>query len=154
MEAARRAPVYLQAAEIDDPPPPFRTGEAGLVWVGGAGTLETDARVPLSANAVAALFGHGVIDELNRLALEGRLGSGRDAILPQGILEKAAAILYEADRKTYGGTWEFVVDRAGDPEPVEYRVRVDNREYQRSLLRLTDLLTLASRNGHAVRMRL
>ena len=81
---------------------------------------------------------------------QGQLGTVRKLC---DTLQAAAQILYEADRKTYGGSWEFLVyTEPGDP-PIEYRVRVDNREYQRSILRLTDLLSMASRVGHAVRLR-
>lgn len=146
--------IYLGPEEFDDPPSPFRSGEAGLVWLGADGTLKTDTRVRLSANATHALVGHGVMDALNDLPLEGRLGEGRDVIVPQQALEAASALLYEADRRTYGGTWEFVVARSRGAEALEHRVRVDNRDYQRNLLRLTDLLALASRRGHAARLRL
>lgn len=144
--------IYLAAEERDAPPPPFRTGAGGHVWLSGAGTLETDERVRLSANTVHALEGHGVLDALNRLPLEmGRLGGGRDVLLPQSALDEAADILTEADRKTYGASYEFVVARA---EGAEYRLRVDNREYQRALARLRDLLVAASRQGFAVWLRI
>ena len=150
--------VYLKPEEFEDPPVPFRRGEAGLVWLGADGVFQTDTRVRLSANATHALEGHGVLDALNELPLEGRLGEGRDVVVPQRALEGASELLYAADRKTYGGSWEFVLPRVDAAEldecgPVEYRVRVDNRDYQRNLLRLTDLLALASRRGHAVRLR-
>jgi len=145
--------VYLAAEEFDDPPPPFRRGEAGLVWLGADGSLKTDTRVRLSANATHALEGHGVLDALNELPLEGRLGEGRDVVIPQQALEATSELLYEADRRTYGGSWEFVVAPSKGEEAVEFRVRVDNRDYQKNLLRLTDLLALASRRGHAVRLR-
>lgn len=151
--------VYLQPAEFEDPPAPFRRGEAGLVWLGADETLHTDTRVRLSANATHALEGHGVLDALNELPLEGLLGEGRDVIVPQRALTGVSELLYEADRKTYGGSWEFVLTGVGcegldESESVEYRIRVDNRDYQRNLLRLTDLLALASRRGHAARLRL
>ena len=94
---------------------------------------------------------HGVVAELDELELQGRIASGLEVVLPQETLADAARVLYAADRNTYGRTWEFVI---AEREATEYRVRVDNREYQRSLLRLTDLIALAGRNGHAVRMRL
>lgn len=69
--------VYLDSKEEAPPPPPYRTGKAGHVFVAEDGTLETDLRVELSANSTHALLGHGVVDELNRLPLDGRLGEGR-----------------------------------------------------------------------------
>ena len=120
------------------------------MWLDGEGRPATDTRVRVSANSTHALEGHGVLAELAKLPLEGTLGDGRDVVVPQGALAAAAQVFYDADRNTYGGTWEFVVETAGS---IEFRVKVDNREYQRSLLRLTDLLNLASRQGHAVRLR-
>jgi len=145
-------PVYLQPEEFDAPPAPFRTGAGGHVWLSAGGDFETDTRVRLSANSTHALLGHGVVEDLNRLSLMGELGSGLDVVVPQEALSEAARLLYRADRKTYGGTWEFEVgvDAAGR----ECRVRVDNREYQRGLLLLTDLLNSASRVGHAVWLRI
>jgi len=145
--------VYLTPAEFGSPPHPFRTAEAGLVWLDADGLPATDTRVHLSANATHALEGHGVLAELGKLPLQGTLGDGRDVVVPQGTLEAAAEVFYDADRNTYGRIWEFLVYTAAADPPIEYRVRVDNREYQRSLLRLTDLLTMASRVGHAVRLR-
>ena len=74
--------VYLEPEQFLDPPPPFRTGEAGHVRLGEGGTIETDSRVALSANSTHALLGHGVVADLNRLPIEGTLGSGRDALFP------------------------------------------------------------------------
>jgi hypothetical protein len=143
--------VYLAPDELDSPPPPFRTGAGGRVWLSERGELETDERVRLSANTVHALEGHGVVAQLNRLPLElGALGCGRPVLVPQGALEEAAEILTEADRKTYGAVHEFVVARENG---AEYRVRVQNREYQRSLARLRDLVVAASRQGFAVWLR-
>ena len=144
--------VYLDPADFDAPPPPFRTGAGGRVWMSERGELETDERVRLSANTVAALEGHGVVLELNRLPLEmGRLGDGREVLVPQAALDEAADILTEADRKTYGAIYEFTVARDAH---AEYRVRIDNREYQRALARLRDLVVAAGRQGHAVWLRL
>jgi len=144
--------VYLKPAEFADPPPPFRVGVAGHVWLAEDGDFERDTRVRVSANTAHALIGHGVIDDLNRLPLMGVLGSGRDTVIPQEALGAAADLLYRADRNTYGAEWEFEVgmDAAGR----RCRVRIDNREYQRGLLRLTDLLNAASRVGFAAWMRL
>jgi hypothetical protein len=98
------------------------------------------------------MLGHGVVDELNRLPLMGELGNGLDTVIPQAELRAAAGILYEADRNTYGGTWEFEV--GFDTSGSLYRIRIDNREYQSGLLRLTDLLNAASRIGYAVWLRI
>ena len=144
--------IYLEPEHFDAPPPPFRSGAGGRVWLSGQGELLTDERVRISANTLHALEGHGVLAELNRLPLElGKLGSGREVMLPQAALDEAAEILTEADRKTYGATWEFVVARE---RGAEFRVRVDNREYQRALARLRDLIVAASRQGFAVWLRL
>jgi hypothetical protein len=116
--------------------------------------------VPLSANSVHALLGHGVVEALNALPLEGRIGGGLDALLPPSSLDAARRILYEADRTTYGGSFEFVVESGeqeneNEPvEPLEHRIRIDNREYQVSLARLQFLCTQASRGGMAVWIRI
>lgn len=146
--------VYLAPEQADTPPPPFRTGEAGSLEVDDSGHPEPRAEVRLSANSVHALLGHGVADELNALPLEGRIGSGLDALIPLSSLDAARRILYEADRKTYGASFEFVVERREAPDPVEYRVRIDNREYQVSLARLQTLCTRAGRSGQGVWIRI
>ena len=146
--------IYLKPDQFEAPPPPFQTGEAGEVWVGEAGEIRTDRKVRISANSTHALLGHGVVDELNRLALQGKVGRGTDVLIPHAVLEEAQSVFYDADRKTYGGSWEFVVPASGAAERVEYRVRVQNREYQRTLSRLTFLLGSASRAGRAVRLRI
>jgi hypothetical protein len=146
--------VYLEPHDHPAPPPPYRTGEAGRVWLRPDGGLETEVRVPLSANSAHALIGHGVVDALNGLAIEGSLGDGQQVLLPPPVLEEATAIFSEADRRTYGGTWEFVAGVVRDPEPVEYRVRIDNREYQVTLARLRYLVAMASREGDAAWIRI
>jgi hypothetical protein len=146
--------VYLARGDFLDPPPPFRTGEAGTVRLGEGGAIESDTRVVLSANSTHALLGHGVVDALNRLPLQGVVGSGLDVLIPQSQLDRAQRLFYEADRKTYARSWEFVAGRTGDAAPVEYRVRIDNREYQSTLARLTFLLGSAGREGWAVRLRI
>jgi hypothetical protein len=144
--------IYLEREQFDSPPPPFRTGAGGRVWMNERGELETDERVRLSANTVHALLGHGVVDALNRLPLEmAKLGAGREALFPQASLDDAADILTEADRNTYGATFEFVVARDA---AAEYRVRIENREYQRALARLRDLIVAAGRQGQAVWLRI
>ena len=144
--------VYLQPDQFDDPPEPFRTGTAGHVWLGEGGEFELETRVRISANSTHALLGHGVVSALNRLPLMGELGDGQDVVVPQSVLVDAAHVLYEADRKTYGGVWEF--DAGVDHSGRSCRVRIDNREYQRGLLRLTDLLNSASRVGYAAWIRI
>jgi hypothetical protein len=149
------AVIYLQPEEFDAPPAPFRTGEAGHVWISAAGEPETDTRVRLSANTTHALLGHGVVEALNQLPLEmGPLGSGGDVMIPQGLLEDASEILVEADRKTYGAVFEFCAGPHPSEPGLECWVRVQNREYQRSLARLQFLVGTASRYGHAVRLRI
>jgi hypothetical protein len=144
--------VYLRAEEFDAPPAPFRVGAGGRVWMSERGELETDERVRISANTIAALQGHGVLEELNRLPLEmGKLGEGREVLVRQAALDDVADILTEADRKTYGAQYEFAVARDAQ---AEYRVRIDNREYQRALARLRDLVVQAGRHGFAVWLRI
>jgi hypothetical protein len=145
-------PIEVWESPQPDDHPELRTGEAGWVWIGPAGELETNTRVSLTPNSTHALLGHGVVDALNELPIEmGPLGVGRDILIPQAALDDASEILYEADRKTYGATWEFPLVREVSRE---LWLRIDNREYQRSLARLQDLVSAASRSGHAVRMRI
>lgn len=147
-------PIVLEA-----PPakahPELRVGEAGWVWENEVSELATNTRVRLSPNSTHALLGHGVVDALNRLDLElGPIGSGRDALIPQAAIEEASVILYEADRKTYGRVWEFPFAEDPGPPPRQLRLRINNREYQRSLAQLQDLVRGASRSGYAVRIRI
>ncbi len=144
--------VYYDPARPDGDQPAFRAGEAGLVVIRRDGEVVWDARLLLSPNAVHALFHHGIIDRLNRLPLDlDPIGSGRESLLTPGCLEVAARILIEADRDTYGAIHEVEVGRR---DGVIYRVTIDNRGYQRDLARLRDLVTLAWREGHAVRIRI
>lgn len=144
--------IYLNAADFHSPPPPFRLGEAGHVWLNAQGEFERETRLRLSANTTHALLGHGVVDELNRLPLMGEVGTGLDVVIPQEALPAATRIFYAADRNTYGGEWEFGVGH--DQHGEECRVRIDNREYQRSLARLSDVLSAASRIGYAAWLRI
>ncbi len=147
--------VYYDHGARDAVQPGFRFGEAGGVHVTSEGDVETDSRVPIGPNSLHALEGHGVVADLNRLPLvTGPIAPGRDAVLRPFGLEDASRILYEADRKTYGGVHEFVVHESDVPERVQYRIVIDNREYQRTLSRLQYLVTLASREGFGVRIRL
>ena len=142
----------LTGESSDAPSPPYRRGAGGHLWVSDDGGFEHDTRVRISANTTHALLGHGVIDELNQLPLMGELGSGLDTVIPQAELRAAAEILYEADRNTYGGEWEF--DVGFDADGTLHRIRIHNREYQSGLLRLTDLLNAASRIGYAAWLRI
>ena len=113
--------VYLDPGD-PAPPQPFRTGEAGLVWLTPGGDVETEPRVVLSANSTHALIGHGVAERLDALPLEyGPLLAGKAVLVPPPALEAASQILYDADRNTYGRTWEFVVAQTSERE---HRVRV------------------------------
>ena len=141
--------IYLAPEEFESPPAPFRTGAAGLVRFDAEDALEMEERLTLSANAVHALIGHGVVDELNALALEGAIGRGVPVLIRPALIEAARTILYAADSTTYGRDWDFLVGREDGPPPVEYRVRVANREYQVALVRLVDVFNRASRHGDA-----
>jgi hypothetical protein len=144
--------VYYDHEAGEGPQTGFRSGVAGFVVLTAGGTLETEPRVQIGPNSLAALHGHGVIEALNRLPdVEGPIGSGVDAVIHAGALDDASRVLYDADRKTYGASYEFVAER---DESIEYRVAIDNREYQRTLSRLQYLVTMASRLGHAAWMRL
>jgi hypothetical protein len=147
--------VYVDATgECTEGASLLRSGEAGFLWIGEDGAFQTDTRVELSFNTTHALLGHGVVDALNELALEGRVGEGVEAILPAAILDSARAVFIDADRTTYGATHEFVLASRSDPDPTEYRIRIHNREYQAALTRLTDLTSSASREGKAVWVRI
>ncbi len=129
---------------------PFRSGEAGCAWFADSGELETDTRVVLSVNSTQALLGHGVVDSLNRVPLDGRLGGGLQVLVPAPSSDAVRSIFYEADRKTYGADYEFVAATRPAPDPLEYRIRIDNREYQRTLSRMQFLITSAQHEGRAV----
>jgi hypothetical protein len=93
-------------------------------------------------------MGHGVLDQLNELPLQGRLGDGMQVLIPPGQLEPARLLFYRADEQTYAGRFEFAVGSQVDG--VEYRIRIDNREYQHTLSGLQYLLRTASHDGLAV----
>jgi len=146
--------LYLTGGPNEPGAELLRTGAAGCAWLDADGAFELDTRVRLSSNSTHAMFGHGVVEELNALPIEGSLGGGLEALIPPAHLDRVRSLFFEADRKTYGATYEFVVGTADAPEPVEYRVRIDNREYQATLSHLTFLMSVASREGLAVWMRL
>lgn len=151
----RRRVVYYDHAADRAQQPGFRAGTAGFVRLRPDGLAETEPRVEIGPNSLHALEGHGVVDALNALPLAtGPIAAGRDAVLRPAGLSRASRILYDADRRTYGATWEFVVGARDGPSPVEYRLVVDNRDYQRTLSRLQYLVTLAGREGHGVWIRL
>ena len=142
--------IFLRAKDFASPPPPFRTGTAGLVHLDERGDFDLEERVQISANSLHALIGHGVVDRLNELALEGSLGTGAPVMIRPSLVEDARSILYDADSQTYGSEWEFVVAREEGKPPTEYCLRVVNREYQITLVRIVDVLNRASRHGAAV----
>lgn len=132
----------------------FTCGEAGVVWIDDAGLIETDTRVRIPPNSLHALHGHGVVAQLGTLAVAtGRVGDGRDAVLGPEAVEKALRIFYEADRMTYGARHDLLVRSAASPDFVEYRIVVDNREYQRTLSRLQFMTSSAARMGQGIRLR-
>lgn len=133
----------------------FGSGDAGHGKLGDRGELKRDTEVVIAPNAYHALLGHGVLDQLNELPLDGGpVGSGNEAWIRPSAAEDAAKIFYEADRKTYGNTWEFVAGHQDVPERIEYRIRIDNRSYQSTLSQLQFLAVTASRHGWAVALRL
>jgi hypothetical protein len=150
--------IYYDHASPDTTQPGFRSGEAGLVRPDPDGGFQSEADVPIGPNSLHALVHHGVAEALRRLPYAlGPMKPGRDAIIQPTALDAAVGILYEADRMTYGRTWEFVVRGAlQDDRSVgaELRIVIDNREYQRTLARLQFLVTTASHRGLGVRLRL
>ena len=114
--------------------------EVGTVRVSSTGEVDTPVELERSANSVQALLGHGVVAELNRLPIDGEIGCGRVVMIPPATLDAARALLYEADRYTYG--------------PAAARLRLDRREFQATLARLQYLFTLAGREGNAVWIRI
>ena len=144
--------VYYEHEAEQALQPGFGSGRADRV-VMADGIAEPESAVLIPPNSFHALEGHGVLAALDRLPLVyGRVQVGSEAVLRPTALSDASRILYEADRKTYGATWEFVVGERRGPEPVQYRIVIDNREYQRTLARLQYLVTLAGREGHGVRL--
>lgn len=151
---ARARVVWYDHAAADRPQPGFPSGEASHVALQADAEVVTRARVAISPNSLAALWGHGVAAALGRLPLAvGPLAPGGDALLRPGALSPAAHLLYQADRRTYGASFEFVAGAGGDPR-CEYRIAIDNREYQRTLSRLQYLVVRASREGGSLRLRL
>ncbi|MCH2186491.1 hypothetical protein MK280_11540, partial [Myxococcota bacterium] len=134
--------------------PPFRGGEAGFVWSSDEEGFETDTQLEIPPNSLHALHGHGVVLQLAELdAAMGQIGNGQDAVLGPASVEKALRIFYEADRKTYGAQHDLLVRASRDGTEPEYRIMIDNREYQRTLSRLQYLCSTAARMGQGVRIR-
>ena len=51
------------------------------------GEVELEVRVRISGNSSHALIGHGVIDRLNELDLEGTIGAGAPAMIRPAVVE-------------------------------------------------------------------
>ena len=135
-----------------NPSPPYCSGEAGFVWINEVDEISFDCRFEISSNSLHALQGHGEVNLLNALDLiAGPIGGGREAAVAPGASEEASRIFYAADGMTYGAQHDL---RVVEWKQVDYRIVVDNREYQRTLSRLQFLATTASRHGHGIRLRL
>ena len=149
---SRRAYYYDPAEEIRAP---FRSGEAGVVWLSEEGFFETDTRVELDPNAYHSLFAHGVIDALADLPMQmGPLAVEGEAVLAPSAIPAALHLFYEADRETYGVEHDLLVAEAFGSPPLDYRIAVDNREYQRTLSKLQFVASEAARMGHGLRLKL
>jgi len=134
------------------PVAPFQQGEAGFVWLDEDGDLGSDTQVIIPPNSVHAMKGHGVIDQINGLGLAmGLLGEGGEAVVMPGGVEEVTRVFYDADRMTYGQVHDLYV---GTIDEVEYRIEVNNREYQRTLSRLQFLSGTASRLGRGLRLQI
>jgi hypothetical protein len=137
---------------------PFRSGDAGIVWISDEELMETDSRVHISPNALHAMEHHGVVDRLNELEIEmGPIGLARDVLIVPAAATAAARVFYVADEKTYGARYDVLVakgDACEGDDVDEYRLVIDNREYQRSLSQLQFLCSGAARHGHGLRIRI
>jgi hypothetical protein len=143
--------VYYDHAQPVAEQPGFRIGAAGVFKPVEGGGFETLERVVLSPNSCHALVEHGITDVLAALPLEvGPLEPGRQALFAPSSLDDVARVLYEADRTTYGRTHDFAIGEVHSPAWIQYRLIVDNREFQRTLARLQFLVTSAGRHGEAV----
>ncbi len=147
-----RVVYFDHSAQTENPSAPFRIGEAGFVWVDENGDMTSDTRVLIPPNTVHALHAHGVIEQINALDLSfGPLGEGREAVVAPGTVEDVTRIFYEADRMTYGQVHDLCVAAI---DGTEYRIVIDNREYQRTLSRLQFLSGTAARLGRGLRFRI
>ena len=145
--------IYFDHEAVTEAPvSPFQQGDAGFVWLDDEGNLESDTQVIIPPNSVHAMKAHGVIDQINSLGLAvGVLGEGGEAVVMPGTVEEVTRIFYEADRMTYGQVHDLHV---GTIDDVEYRLVVNNREYQRTLSRLQFLSGTASRMGRGLRLQI
>jgi hypothetical protein len=147
--------VYYDHERAAREQPFFPCGEAGPVEIRADGEWVTDTVVAIGPNSHCALLRHGVARELQAIpGVEGSVGRGLDALVPPAAAELAARVFYEADRKTYGARYDFLVFASAPPDLVEYRIAIDNREYQQTLSRLQFLATTAARHGHGLRIRI
>jgi hypothetical protein len=147
-----RVVYFDHSADVENLSEPFRIGEAGFVWVNEDGDMTSDTRVLIPPNTVHALHAHGVIEQINALDLAlGPLDEGREAVVSPGTVEDVTRIFYEADRMTYGQVHDLCVAAI---DGTEYRIVIDNREYQRTLSRLQFLSGTAARLGHGLRFRI
>ncbi len=147
--------IYYDHARSAAEQPLFPYGEAGPVLVDGEGGWAAETEVFIGPNSHCALVRHSVVVDLNAIpALEGVVGGGLDALVPPAAAELAARVFYEADRKTYGARYDFLAFAAGTPTSAEYRIAIDNREYQQTLSKLQFLATTAARHGHGLRLRI
>ena len=146
------AVIYYDPSKPADAQAPFRTGIAGRVELHADGMIRLEPVVELSPNSLHALWGHREVEALRRCAPdEMHLEPRVETLVPPTAIDACVHVLYQADRNTYGNAFEFVVAESnGD----EFRLRVDNREYQRSLSRLQFLFTSSARSGLGIYLRL
>lgn len=147
--------VYFDHGEPAANGPPFRSGDAGVVWISDEGLMETDSRVQISPNSLHAMEHHGVVVLLNELEIElGPIGASHDALIVPAATTEAARIFYQADDKTYGALYDVLVAKGTTSWVDEFRLVIDNREYQRTLSQLQFLCNSAARHGHGLRIRI
>ncbi len=121
--------------------------------------LVVHGELTLSPNTRSALLAFGFAARLHSLCGAGTAGAGGETLLFPSVLESAIELLYAAEAETWNGTLgEAPLELAAFAPPLgdgrERRIRFDRREYQRSLIRLGDLLNAARRAGHGVRIAL
>ena len=147
--------VYYDHEREPSVQPAFPHGEAGPVVIDRHGEWTAEAEVRIGPNSHCALFHHGVAEALRALPdAEGSRAGGLALLFPPRSADAVARIFYEADRKTYGASYDFLVVAQEVPEPVHYRIAIDNREYQQTLSKLQFMSTTAARYGHGLRVQL